>query len=584
MKTLCTHPYEPSAPTLTNPSLIPGEINVSTMKIKAPSLIVNEKDDNDFDGNITNLDDLLPYLSNLGIIYQTPHNKLGRTENGHRSPIPHTPLKSIIRHGKNDLYIQTERSRLEEFEQSTLKHLRDSDTQKEELESKSVTGTVQQSKSDQDAYYTKLDRKSAEIANKYKIARDQATRSLAMRNREKKQQQLDLIQNTIHKARERKIALQTQREERRRIEAENRRKEEEKLKIAAEKAKKEQLEKERKQAEEKQRLLAKEQAAKEQAEKEEALRKELEKQKDSKDYGCPEAFEQVKFFDQFRQNTKQNIDIKVKTNRAMMTEALQYRIQITTKVGAVTSSKSHILQFYTFLDNILTKGKSLSPDLLYPWLLNNLSKQAVKQAENEISANMKKAIPLANLLCLLSTNHPDLINYLYARMIKKCQYIAPVYPKRETGDTDNQMRLRMGYRKADSSGKLEDETHFQDRMNGIAALYFGFLQARPSDFGVRSPHPHGMENAKIFIERLLNMKPRKITPSLIETFLKVLGNRFVEVYREKAHQIIQFIRSDFLTRVKSPGTAGPKLRLELFIDEYLRKGSISPLEGSELRS
>ena len=81
---------------------------------------------------------------------------------------------------------------------------------------------------------------------------------------------------------------------------------------------------------------------------------------------------------------------QVKADRSMMTEALKYRMQFTTKVGAVTNSRRHIYQFVRLypcriitnhccaqsqdINQILSKGQSTS-ELLYTWLLNNLAKQ-----------------------------------------------------------------------------------------------------------------------------------------------------------------------------------------------------------------
>lgn len=80
------------------------------------------------------------------------------------------------------------------------------------------------------------------------------------------------------------------------------------------------------------------------------------------------------------------------------------------------------------------------------------------------------------------------------------------------------------------------------------------------------------------------MTPRKIAPGALETFLRVAGNRLLSAYGRQAHKLIRYIHDTFMPLIKSPGSEGAKVRLQLFLEEYLRAGrSIPPHEGNELR-
>jgi hypothetical protein len=80
------------------------------------------------------------------------------------------------------------------------------------------------------------------------------------------------------------------------------------------------------------------------------------------------------------------------------------------------------------------------------------------------------------------------------------------------------------------------------------------------------------------------MTPRKITPGAVETFLRIAGNRLLHVYGRQAHKLIRFLHDSYMPLIKSPGSEGARVRLQLFLEEYLRAGrSILPHEGSDLR-
>ena len=343
-----------------------------------------------------------------------------------------------------------------------------------------------------------------------------------------------------------------------------------------------QREKEAEIARQKAELEAKEEAARKEKEREAAEKAKLEVEKQNEkakltNYGAEDAVALADEYLAKLKHIKETVDKQVKSDRAMMTEALRYRMKFTTKIGAVTNSRRHIQEFYQELTGILTQGKH--SELLYTWLLNNMAKQIVKQSETEVSVNFNKAFPLATLACLLICDHPELLKLILARMMKKCPYVVPRYPKREQGETDDQLRKKMGYREVEE-GKFESEQQFQERMNGIIALYAAMIQADLADFGKQNPY--GMIHGWSWLARMLNMTPRKITPGAIETFLKIAGHGFLMQYGKQGHKLMQFIHQDYLQRI-GKGAEGAKVRLELLLEEYFKKGRVDPHDGQGLR-
>lgn len=78
---------------------------------------------------------------------------------------------------------------------------------------------------------------------------------------------------------------------------------------------------------------------------------------------------------------------------------------------------------------------------------------------------------------MLATGYPQLLGHVRGRMFKKCIYIVPAYVKRQSGETDDQMRTRMNYNRGADGQGWEQETQMWDRLCGIVALYGAMIQA-----------------------------------------------------------------------------------------------------------
>jgi hypothetical protein len=121
---------------------------------------------------------------------------------------------------------------------------------------------------------------------------------------------------------------------------------------------------------------------------------------------------------------------------------------------------------------------------LYAWLLNNLAKQFIKQAENEVAVNFKKAFPLASLCLLLVCQHPEFLDFVLGRLYKKCPYLIPKYHRKEPSDSADDLRKKAGYRRRDDV-EWENEEQFQERMNGMMAFLAAMVQ---TDLRPCTPH------------------------------------------------------------------------------------------------
>ena len=74
----------------------------------------------------------------------------------------------------------------------------------------------------------------------------------------------------------------------------------------------------------------------------------------------------------------------------------------------------------------------------------------------------------------------------------------------------------IGYRKNEND-EYESESQYMENMCGIVALYASIIQMK------LVPNTYSMNRGWTWIARLLNMKPRTITPLLLHTFLDIAG-------------------------------------------------------------
>lgn len=97
-------------------------------------------------------------------------------------------------------------------------------------------------------------------------------------------------------------------------------------------------------------------------------------------------------------------------------------------------------------------------------------------------------------------------------------------------------------------------------MCGILSLYAAIIQTDAI------PNSYGMENGWKWMARLLNMKPRKITPLLIHTFLVVAGSGLMKKYGTQARKLIHVIVEGIIPIIPTAAIASTT-KLKLFLEE-----------------
>lgn len=96
----------------------------------------------------------------------------------------------------------------------------------------------------------------------------------------------------------------------------------------------------------------------------------------------------------------------------------------------------------------------------------------------EVSVKQDSAFPLAILSVHLSSKHPPFQDILLGRMMKKCPYIVPMYPRKQPAESLKEYQKRLGYNV--KSDPIESEIQYGERMCGILSLYAAIIQTDTS--------------------------------------------------------------------------------------------------------
>ncbi|KJE90568.1 hypothetical protein CAOG_08555 [Capsaspora owczarzaki ATCC 30864] len=170
------------------------------------------------------------------------------------------------------------------------------------------------------------------------------------------------------------------------------------------------------------------------------------------------------------------------------------------------------------------------------------------------------------------SRHPELHELLVASMHVACPMTVPVVVPRLADMSDEDYRVALGY-KSD-----EDEGKYIERMTGIVTFYAAIVQV---DSLPGMKNPVGIDVGWRWVARTLNMRPRKVTPSVLLAFLSVAGHSLHKTYKKQFAKLLQFVASDYSARMPD-GCEGAVARLRVFLDGVFKSRSVPIPEGREL--
>ena len=185
--------------------------------------------------------------------------------------------------------------------------------------------------------------------------------------------------------------------------------------------------------------------------------------------------------------------------------------------------------------------------MLYGALLSGLAKAILLQAETEVSASSKTAVPLARVTALLLDALPNFHEAFWARMIQRVGgWAVPILPPpisdREDDSgrtlTPEEYRKVCGFRSTD-----ETSVAYTARVTGIMTLYFSIL-VTSSSLSMPMPPNFAFPRYWSYFGRLLSspgLLKQAVAPQVLTCALEVGGSQANKLWRKQFQKLLRVV-------------------------------------------
>ncbi|KAJ7079717.1 GLE1-like protein-domain-containing protein [Mycena belliarum] len=227
----------------------------------------------------------------------------------------------------------------------------------------------------------------------------------------------------------------------------------------------------------------------------------------------------------------------------------EQRRKITPKIGQLTNDPRAIRDITDFIHDKIIMPPQRHPPMLYTGLLSSLAKNILLQAETEVTAEKKAAIPLAQVAFSLLDRLETFPDIFFAKLVERCGgwplpcAVPPTDVDDKPWPNEAVRNKAMGYRRSVQQGDaLEPIVEYMTRIAGDMRLYFHILKIPPH---TRPMHPMfqlprcWMWFARIMGDHALLESP--VAAQLIYTALDVLGSHALEVWGHQWLKMLELV-------------------------------------------
>ncbi|KAJ7716807.1 GLE1-like protein-domain-containing protein [Mycena maculata] len=252
---------------------------------------------------------------------------------------------------------------------------------------------------------------------------------------------------------------------------------------------------------------------------------------------------------QIRTVLKTNTMMPIKSNKANKSAWGEQRRKINPKIGQLTNDPRAIREITDFIHDKIIMPQQRHPPMLYTGLLSSLGKIILLQAETEVTAEKKAAVPLAQVAFTLLDRLETFPDIFFAKLVQRCGGwpIPCAVPKtdfdgRPWADEEERAKM-MGYRRSvEQQGAREPIVEYMTRVAGDMRLYFHILRIPPQ---ARPMHPmFQFPRCWTWFARIMGDYALLETPvaaQLIYTALDVLGSHALEVWGQQWVKMLELV-------------------------------------------
>ncbi|KAI9566073.1 GLE1-like protein-domain-containing protein [Boletus coccyginus] len=272
----------------------------------------------------------------------------------------------------------------------------------------------------------------------------------------------------------------------------------------------------------------------------------------------------------------------VKGDKVLKPQWNAIRRQITPKIGQLTQDPVTITRITDQISELILPQQGL-PQSLYLASLSSLAKAILLQAETEVTAEKKSAIPLARVTANLLERLPAFPDIFFAKLVQRSGGwpVPSVIPSTDAGGIQWQDQARtkaMGYRV--NNGEQESMGDYVTRICGMMRVYFLVTVApvaNPLDNMFRLPRYWTYFARMMNEERLLSTA---VAAQLLYTALDVGGMEAKHIWGKQWVKLLELLyeaatvgiggKSDTLLGGQSPEGKAASVRVQLEIENIVR--------------
>ncbi|KAJ1566038.1 hypothetical protein HK096_003790, partial [Nowakowskiella sp. JEL0078] len=242
---------------------------------------------------------------------------------------------------------------------------------------------------------------------------------------------------------------------------------------------------------------------------------------------------------------KVHTKLALKANQSTWMWLWKKKQEIRKRVGQLNETADKQRETIDSFLEIIQEAKSRGANE-FEGVLKKISKSIVRQAETEISVKFDLAKPWATVCVNLFSKIPEFLDFMIGTLMQRCIYIVPRYARRLPNQTVQEYQKSTGYRSKNGVCKLnpddyicehpgcvelEEERAHNERMIGLVALYAAIVTLK-----INEGNPYGLRFGWLWLARICNMKPRRITPLLL-----IAGQDLLDHFGVQVKKLLRFI-------------------------------------------
>lgn len=204
-------------------------------------------------------------------------------------------------------------------------------------------------------------------------------------------------------------------------------------------------------------------------------------------------------------------------------------------------------------------------ETLYQALLSALAKSILLQAETEVSASNRTAVPLARVTALLLEALPGFGDALWARFIQRAGGWAVPFPPPPVSDGEDDVGRTLSseeYRKVCGHRSPEETLgDYTSRVVGMLTLYFSILVTSTA---LESPLPPQFAFPRLwaYVSRLMCMPgilKHPVAPQALTAALEVGGSQAKRMWGRQFHKLLVVMQKTLSDKTTEEMIGGPNV-------------------------